>query len=220
MNHLDDLYNKSNKAHDFAVGYADYLAECFKNLDFNEVDKFINLLLEKRESGHVVYFIGNGGSAATASHFANDLSIGTRCPEKPFKVMSLTDNNAVMTAIANDFGYDQLFLSQLRVFMKPGDVLVAISASGNSPNIIEAVKWAKQQMGNTVVGLTGFDGGELKEMSDIKIHVDTKKGEYGPVEDIHMFVDHLVGSYINRVVIEEASKAKAFSEEKATDVVT
>jgi len=143
-----------------------------------------------------VFFIGNGGSAATASHFANDISIGTRTGDKkPFRAVSLTDNVAVMTALANDEGYDRMFVDQLRVHMRAGDSLVAISASGNSPNLIEAVDYATSR-GATVIGLTGFDGGKLREKSDISLHVPTAKGEYGPVEDVHMIFDHLIGSYL------------------------
>ena len=118
---------------------------------------------------------------------------------KPFKAMSLTDNMAVITAVGNDDGYEHIFTKQLQNFAKPKDVLVAISASGNSPNIIHAVEFAKSR-DLKVIGLTGFDGGKLREMSDIRIHVETRKGEYGPVEDVHMFVDHLIGTYFNRVV--------------------
>ena len=159
------------------------------------------ILTDSRERGAHIFFIGNGGSAATASHFANDISIGTRVShtDKPFKAMSLTDNMAVITAVGNDDGYEHIFTKQLQNFAKTGDVLVAISASGNSPNIIHTVEYAKTK-GLKVIGLTGFDGGKLRELSDIRIHVQTRKGEYGPVEDVHMFVDHLIGTYFNRAV--------------------
>ena len=202
MNHLDKIYESSENSTEFAQKYASHLSEILMNIPFEEVTRFVDLLLESRAKKQTVFFIGNGGSAATASHFANDIGIGTRCDEDPFQVMALTDNQAMITAIANDFGYDYIFTKQLVGQMKKGDVLVAISASGNSPNIINAVEMAKS-MGNKVVGLTGFDGGKLKEHSDIKIHIQTQKGEYGPVEDAHMFIDHLVGSYLNRKVVED-----------------
>lgn len=197
MNKIDELTRDyAGDPAGYARAYLDYLASCFQSIDASAVQAFIELLLSARESGHSVFFIGNGGSAATASHFANDISIGTRTgDEKPFRAVSLTDNVAVMTALANDEGYDRMFVDQLRVHLRDGDALVAISASGNSPNLIEAVDYAKSR-GAVVVGLTGFDGGKLKQKSDISLHVATAKGEYGPVEDVHMIFDHLIGSYL------------------------
>jgi D-sedoheptulose 7-phosphate isomerase len=155
-----------------------------------------------------VFFIGNGGSAATASHFANDIAIGTRTGDaKPFRAMALTDNVAVLTALANDNGYDSIFVDQLKVHLRDGDALVAISASGNSPNVIAAVEYARSR-GAKVVGLTGFDGGKLRTLSDIAIHAQTAKGEYGPVEDLHMVVDHLVGSDLAARVRRERRNAR------------
>ena len=196
MNELNKMFSESNSAAEYAKAYSAYLAKLTSELDYNAISQFVDLLLSTREKGKTVYFVGNGGSAATASHFANDLAIGTRCPELPFKVVSLTDNVPVLTAIGNDFGYDQLFVKQLEVYMQKGDVLVAISASGNSPNIIKAVEFANA-MDNASVGLTGFDGGKLKAICKHAIHVQTNKGEYGPVEDVHMFLDHLIMTYLS-----------------------
>lgn len=197
MNNIDKLTKlHADDAAGYARAYLDYLASCFAAIDCDAVDAFVKLLFAARNSGNSVFFIGNGGSAATASHFANDISIGTRTGDNlPFRAVSLTDNVAVMTALANDEGYDRMFVDQLRVHLRDGDSLVAISASGNSPNLIEAVDYAKAR-GATVVGLTGFDGGRLREKSDISLHVPTDKGEYGPVEDVHMIFDHLIGSYL------------------------
>lgn len=199
QNKLDEIFATNRKPADFAKEYSAYLATVLAKLDYNEIGKMIETILDARERGAHIFFIGNGGSAATASHFANDISIGTRVTEIPFKAMSLTDNVAIITAIGNDDGYEYIFTKQLQNFANDGDVLVAISASGNSPNIIHSVNYAKQK-GLKVIGLSGFDGGKLRELSDIKIHVQTAKGEYGPVEDVHMFIDHLIGSYFNRAV--------------------
>ena len=197
MNEIEKLTTAhEGNAAAYARAYLDYLASCFDAIDCDAVAAFVDLLLAARESGNAVYFIGNGGSAATASHFANDLSIGTRTGDRnPFRAISLTDNVAVMTALANDEGYDAMFVDQLKVHFRDGDSLVAISASGNSPNVIAAAEYAKSR-GATIVGLTGFDGGKLRPLSDISLHVATAKGEYGPVEDIHMIFDHLIGSYL------------------------
>ena len=197
MNKIDELTRAhGDDAASYARAYLDYLANCFDSVDCAAVGAFAELLLSARKTGNAVFFIGNGGSAATASHFANDISVGTRTGDnKPFRAISLTDNVAVITALANDEGYEQIFIDQLKVHMRDGDALVAISASGNSPNVITAVKYAKSR-GATVVGLTGFDGGKLRELSDISLHVPTAKGEYGPVEDLHMIFDHLIGSFL------------------------
>ena len=197
MNKIDELTRQhAGNPGAYARAYLDYLASCLERIDCTAVAKFVELLLAARGSGHTVFFIGNGGSAATASHFANDISVGTRTlDDRPFRAVSLTDNVAVTTALANDEGYDRIFIDQLKVQMRDGDALVAISASGNSPNVIAAVEYAKKR-GATVVGLTGFDGGRLRSLSDISLHLDTAKGEYGPVEDVHMIFDHLVGSYL------------------------
>ena len=204
MNKIDQLNAAhSGKPAEYARGYLRYLASCFDSIDCDAVGRFVELLIDARRAGRAVFFIGNGGSAATASHFANDIGIGTRTGGKqPFRAISLTDNVAVMTALANDEGYDRVFVDQLKVQMRDGDSLVAISASGNSPNVIAAVEYAKSRDA-TVVGLTGFDGGALRRMSDIALHVDTAKGEYGPVEDVHMIFDHLIGSYLMALVRRE-----------------
>ncbi|MFC1462394.1 SIS domain-containing protein [Verrucomicrobiota bacterium] len=193
----DDVYQASANAEEFAGNYIAHLSEVLAGIDAREVAAVIDALLAARETGSTVFFVGNGGSAATASHFANDLAIGTKPCGAPFRVMSLADNNAVMTAIANDYGYEQVFVKQLEALYRDGDLLVAISASGNSANVLEAVEYVKGRGGKTI-GLTGFDGGQLRRMVDHAIHVQTATGEFGPVEDAHMVMDHLIGSYLGR----------------------
>lgn len=178
----------------FSSNYLDYLTSLISKLDTNAIAKFSDLLLESRESGSTTFFLGNGGSASTATHFVNDVSLGSRQFNKPFRAISLCDNQAVITAIANDDGYENIFLQQLQTLAKPGDTIVCISASGNSKNIIKAIEFAKEH-DVYVVGLTAFDGGYLKENCDLNIHVSTEIGEYGPAEDLHMVVCGLVGSY-------------------------
>ena len=189
------------------LGSTSHFTQILSELDLSSIEKFIGLLLSARKEGKNVYFIGNGGSAATASHFANDLAIGTRSKNLPFKVMSLTDNSSVITAIGNDYGYEQVFVKQLEACLGSGDLLVAISASGNSPNILKAVEYTKENNGITI-GLTGFDGGELKKIVDHVLHVPTVKGDYGPVEDVHMILDHVVGNYLMQMCREESQSAK------------
>lgn len=195
MNRIEQLYQQQPGAESFARGYLDYLNELFAKLDTDEIAAFIEVLWQAREREARIFFIGNGGSAATASHFANDIAIGTRSWSRPFRAISLTDNVPVLTAIGNDYGYAEIFTSQLKALMVPGDVVVAISASGNSPNIVQAIEYANEY-GAITVGLSGFDGGKLKQLAQLVVHVPTNKGEYGPVEDVHLILDHLVSSFL------------------------
>lgn len=197
MNNIEKMFDSDPAV--FAKAYFDYLTDIIKGIDEQEIARFVGTLLDARERSATVFFMGNGGSAATASHFANDLSIGTNSYQKPFRVLSITDNVPVITAIGNDFGYDDIFERQLRVLGKVGDVLVGISASGNSPNLLKAYDAAKE-IGIKTVALTAFDGGKMRKMADEGIHVPTGLKEYGPAEDAHMILDHLVGAYLIQFV--------------------
>ena len=125
------MITEASSPNNFAENYFDYLKVLIDKLSIENVSKFIELILETRENNKTIFFIGNGGSASTASHFVNDISLGSRQFEKPFRAISLCDNQAVITAIGNDDGYENIFLQQLQTQAKAGDVLVAISASGN-----------------------------------------------------------------------------------------
>ena len=195
MNNIDNFFSKSSSKAEFASLYIDYVSKVIKSISKQSISVFIEALLDTRDKGGNIYFIGNGGSASTASHFANDISIGTQSWDKPFRAISLCDNQSIITAIANDYGYDYIFSKQLSVFLSKNDLVVAISASGNSTNLIEAINFAKD-LGVLTVGLVAFDGGRLKEIVDCSVHVQTEKGEYGPAEDAHMLLNHLVGNYL------------------------
>ena len=114
--------------------------------------------------------------------------------DKPFRVFSLVDNNSVITAISNDVGYENIFVNQLKIHFRPGDCLIVISASGNSPNVLKAAEWMKSR-GEKIIGLLGFSGGKLIDMCDVKIHVKTEPGEYGPVEDAHLILNHVLAHW-------------------------
>ena len=199
MNNIDQIYSESFSLKDYSRLYIQYLASVLNSISLTDIEKFVEVLLEARERESSIFFIGNGGSAATASHFANDIAIGTRTYEKPFRAISLCDNQAVITAIANDDGFEKIFSQQLEVLLKKQDVVVAISASGNSPNLIDAIETAKK-MSAISVGISAFDGGKMKEMVDVSLHVPTEKSEYGPAEDAHMVLDHLISNYLMRFV--------------------
>ncbi|MBM14706.1 MAG: sugar isomerase [Nitrospina sp.] len=202
MNELDNIFSQSRDAGAFASGYLDYLHQVLSGFKTEEISNFIKVLLETRESGAQIFFIGNGGSAATASHFANDLAIGTKSWDKPFRAMSLADNHAIVTAISNDDGYENIFTQQLKSLMKQGDTVVAISASGNSKNLLNAIEYANHK-GAITVGITSFDGGQLNKAAKLAVHVPANKGEYGPAEDAHMVLNHLIGAYLNRLIADE-----------------
>lgn len=188
-----------NQAMEFARLYVERVVTVLHALDLEAVTRVIELFLEARSKGNTIFFLGNGGSAATASHFANDMEV-CASPEgrTPFRAISLTDNNSLLTCLANDFGYAEVFSRQLRNLMREGDVVVGISASGNSPNAVNALHYARDH-GGIPVAIVGFDGGKMKQAADYVIHVETEKGDYGPVEDVHMFLDHLISNYLASV---------------------
>ena len=197
MNNIDRFFTPDPIA--FARSYLEYLQTVLRHIDTIEIGRFIGTVLDARERGATLFFIGNGGSAATASHFANDLSIGTNDYDKPFRAVSLTDNVPILTAIGNDFGYEDIFSRQLRVLGKKGDIVIGISASGNSRNLLNAFEYARKA-GIKTVAITAFDGGRMKMLADEGIHIVTGLKEYGPAEDAHMVLDHLVGAYLMRYI--------------------
>ena len=176
--------------------YLEHEIDTLKALDVHEINAALNLLLETFENGNTVFVFGNGGSSATASHFQNDFNKGvSEHTEKKFNFQCLNDNVATVMAVANDIGFDEVFRFQLIGHMRPGDVVLAISGSGNSRNVINAVEYAKEQ-GAKVIGLTGFGGGKLKELSDVSLHVPVNSMQI--TEDIHMVFDHLMMSIFYR----------------------
>ena len=197
MNNIDRIYTSDPV--EFSRAYLEYLQVVLRRIDPVEIGRFIDTLLDARARSAMIFFIGNGGSAATASHFANDLSIGTNEFDKPFRAVSLTDNVPVITAIGNDFGYEEIFVRQLRALGKSGDILIGISASGNSPNLVKAFEYA-DSVGIRTVAITAFDGGRMKSIASHGVHVPTDLKEYGPAEDAHLVLDHLVSAYLMRYV--------------------
>jgi D-sedoheptulose 7-phosphate isomerase len=182
---------------------ADYFTELKQTLEqipIEKIDRVITILHEARLSGKQIFIMGNGGSASTASHFVCDLSKNTRRKGLPsFKVIGLTDNMAVFSAYANDEGYDSVFANQLDNLLLRDDVVIGISTSGNSPNVLKAIELANQR-GATSIGFTGFNGGELSKMVDLDVHVSSNCIEH--VEDIHLMLEHVV----TKVLREEAEE--------------
>jgi len=154
------------------------------------ISEVIHVLQRARMQGSQVFIMGNGGSASTASHFVCDLAKNTRYDGLPhYRVIGLADNMEIFSAYANDEGYENVFSQQLINLVNPGDVVIAISASGNSKNVVNAVEEA-QKHNVTTIGFTGFDGGRLGQLVNIHIHVDSKIIEH--VEDIHLMLEHMI----------------------------
>jgi len=186
--------------------YVKYLEKSVDSVDISQVETFIDLLYEAYKSRKMVFVIGNGGSAANASHLAQDLAKGTRSnleQKDRIKALSLTDNLPFVTALGNDDGYDTIFEQQLRTFASPGDILVSISGSGNSPNIIKAVEWANKNELVTV-GITGFNGGKLKKLSKYSVHVPLN--DMCTAESVHSIIFHYVILKIQKLMNEGNKK--------------
>jgi len=169
-----------------------YLAEVqytLASLPLECIRDVVDVLLSANYVGSTVFTLGNGGSAATASHLACDLAKGTITPGRPrFRVVALTDNVPLMTAWSNDVAYEDIFAEQLNGLMGRGDVVVAISGSGNSPNVLRAVELARR-MGGITIGFSGFSGGQLSEMVDVPVVVPSESMEQ--IEDVHLVLCHL-----------------------------
>ena len=179
----------------FVTDYLTRLKYILDDIDAEVVSDIIDALELTLAHKSRIYIIGNGGSSATASHMVNDLGAGLRRRDiVNFDVVSLGDNSPVVSAIANDIGYENIFFMQMKGLINPNDIVIAISCSGDSPNIVKAVDYAKD-LGCKIIGITGFDGGYLKVISDISFHINAPKNEYGLVEDVHMILDHIIYSY-------------------------
>jgi D-sedoheptulose 7-phosphate isomerase len=180
----------------FYERYSEGLFAALNAVHQDEVEDLVERMIDAREHGRQIFVIGNGGSAATASHWANDLSKERFSDDRArFRVISLTDNLPWITATANDFGYDRIFENQLKNLMQEKDLLIAISSSGNSENILRAVSYANSK-GATSVGIVGFGGGKLADMAHRTIFIPSKKGHYGFMEDVTSILGHIVSIYI------------------------
>ena len=201
MKDLNKLAYKSNSIINFSKKYFNRLNSIYKSVDKKKIHDLEKKFYEIRENRGNIFVFGNGGSAANASTMANDLGFDvlkktglTNC----FRVFSLNDNTPVLTAISNDVGYEQIFLGQLKIHFKKKDMVIILSASGNSKNLLKVVNWVKKNNGY-VFSIVGFDGGKLKKISDNYIHIKSKKGEYGPVEDIQLIINHVLAHWFQKI---------------------
>ncbi len=170
--------------------YCSQVADVLTALPLESIARIVEILAGARREGRQVFILGNGGSAATASHFCCDLSKGTIQPGKSrFRVIGLADNMALFSALANDWGYERVFDGQLEALAQAGDVAIGISASGNSPNVLRAMQFAHEQ-GLTTIGLTGFAGGKLKDAVDVCVVAPCDCMEQ--IEDVHLVIEHAI----------------------------
>ncbi len=186
--------------------YIETLSLALKSLDKNEIEKFANILKDGYEREKNIYIFGNGGSALNACHFACDIN---KCVpganDKRFKIITLSDNIASVTACANDFGYENVFLNQLKNFLREGDIVIGISGSGNSINVLKAVEYANSVKDVTTVGLTGYDGGRLRHIVHHSVNANIDDMQIS--EDIHLILSHMLMKIIPEAVAPYVSPA-------------
>jgi len=185
------------------TNYLEKLRHLIAELPREPLAYITEMILSAGRDGRSIYILGNGGSAATASHLACDLAKTASVPGHPrLRALALTDNVPLLTAWGNDASYDVVFAEQVSTFVRPGDLVIAISASGNSPNVVAAAA-AARNLGASVIGLIGFGGGRLRSWCDVALVVPSH--EYGPVEDAHMVFVHAVTAAIRAALTERVA---------------
>lgn len=183
---------------DYLDHYVSRLTDIINKIEPEKLSQVITAFIDAFKSKNTIYVIGNGGSAATASHMQADFRFFVRYFSKfrP-KIIALTDNVPMMTAIGNDNNFEDVFVEQMRGQFVAGDVLIAISASGNSPNLVKATEFANQ-LGGKTIAFVGFLGGKLNEIAQIPLYTPNPRGDYGPIEDVHMILNHVIVNYLSR----------------------
>ena len=180
--------------HKLSIDYLNQLKDLLDSFPHDRFEEIGQLLISAYEKEKHIFIMGNGGSGSTASHFACDINKGSCFElEKKFKVICLNDNVPTMLAYANDLSYDKVFVEQLKNFLQPDDVVIGISGSGNSENVLQAVSYAKEK-GAKTIGLTGFDGGKLARIADIPLLAAIN--DMQKIEDVHMIVVHMLMQYL------------------------
>lgn len=177
--------------------YLEKVKKTIDNLDRDEIETFMNLLTKAKDEDRTIFIMGNGGSASTASHFCCDFNKGVSYgQEKRFKFICLNDNIPTMMAYSNDISYEEIFVEPLKNFFKEGDLVIGISGSGNSKNVLKAIEYANSN-GGVTIGITGYNGGKLKQKA--KYSVNTNIDDMQVSEDIHMVLDHMCSSIIMNI---------------------
>jgi D-sedoheptulose 7-phosphate isomerase len=196
MPYLAELFQSAQNSQEYTKGYIARLTTLLQQLDHDKIARIIHVFENARDEARTIFFLANGGSAAVASHWVNDLVAGAwRKGQKNFRAFCLTDNQASVTAIANDVGYEHIFTVQLEGALQPHDVVCAFSVSGRSRNVVEGLRFARERGAHTI-GVCGFDDSVMREYCDVLLHIPATSDEYGPVEDIFGILDHLVSGYL------------------------
>ena len=190
--------NKKEIINEFVNGYKSRLNELIDSIDIDVLELIIDSMIKAFKNGNTLYVAGNGGSAATASHMQADFRFFVRyfTDFRP-RVEALTDNTPLITAIGNDNSFDDIFVEQMKGVFKKDDLFLAISASGNSPNVLKATEYAKS-LGGKTIAFCGFTGGKLNEISDISLYTPNKNKDYGPIEDLHVILNHILINYLTK----------------------
>ena len=185
----------------YSTAYFQQYAEAASSIDQEKLTEAANILLSAYKNSKTLYVCGNGGSAAISNHLACDHGklLATDTDLQP-KVQSLSTNIEVLTAIANDISYDQVFVHQLKLLASSGDVVMTVSSSGDSENVVQVAKWARE-FGLEVISMTGFSGGRTASISSVNLHVNGDN--YGIIEDIHQSLMHLMGQYLRQFMMDE-----------------
>lgn len=205
------MSKRRNDLKDFIKDYVKELKEILDAIDLKKIEQAIDILMDAYKAGRRVFILGNGGAASTSSHMACDLGKGTLArvydkKEKRLSVMSLTDNASLLTAYANDLTYDDIFIQQLKNLVEKDDLVIVLSGSGNSKNVIRAVRYAKES-GAKTIGLLGFKtGGKLAKLVDCAIVAQSN--HYGPVEDTHLILNHIITSWFAKTKTKDMGRYK------------
>ena len=186
---------------DAAANYLAAVRRAIDGLPQDRVAEFAEMLYRTYRDGKQVFTLGNGGSASTASHMSADLAKNTiGANMRRFRILSLNDNASILTALSNDLGYEAVFVEQLKNLVRAGDIVIAVSASGNSPNVLNAIRYAQTQSAQ-VVGLLGFSGGKAAQLVDLAIVVPSD--HYGVIEDVHLMINHIIVDHFKTRLAEE-----------------
>ena len=196
MSGLGDIFARAATPRDYVAGARDRLQALVAGMDVDGAVQLIEALERANDGDATVFVLGNGGSGAVAAHWVTDLGVNTIVADRPgYRVVSLGDSPSSLTAVGNDIDFSEVFVAQLRAGLRPGDVVIALSVSGNSLNVVRAIEYANE-VGAITVAMTGMDGGKLKALADISIHTESTNDEYGPIEDMFSVFMHVVTGYI------------------------
>lgn len=192
---MDNVSNFLSNKTETPSGYIASLQEMISKIDTNAIERVVELLLDAYDKGNSIYIFGNGGSGTTASHMTGDFIKGVSYGlDKKFRMICLNDNYTTLTAFANDISFDLVFVEPLKNFLQGGDVVIGLSGSGNSRNVVYALEYAKERNAS-IIGFSGYSGGKVKELADISIHIPIDSMEIS--EDLHLSVLHMIK---NRVI--------------------